>query len=133
MENKETFNYTYSAKEQEEIKAIRNKYVAKEETEDKMTQLRRLDNNATQKATVLSLVFGIVGALILGIGMSLAMTEIGKILALSEFTSMLIGISIGIVGIVLISLAYPLYNKILKIEREKIAPEIIRLTDELMK
>ena len=133
MENKETFNYTYSAKEQEEIKAIRNKYVAKEETEDKMTQLRRLDNNATQKATVLSLVFGIVGALILGIGMSLAMTEIGKILALSEFTSMLIGISIGIVGIVLISLAYPLYNKILKIEREKIAPEIIRLTDDLLK
>ncbi len=133
MENKETFNYTYSAKEQEEIKAIRNKYVAKEETEDKMTQLRRLDNNATQKATVVSLVFGIVGALILGIGMSLAMTEIGKILALSEFTSMLIGISIGIVGIVLVSLAYPLYNKILKIEREKIAPEIIRLTDELMK
>ena len=133
MENKETFNYTYSAKEQEEIKAIRNKYVAKEETEDKMTQLRRLDNNATQKATVVSLVFGIVGALILGIGMSLAMTEIGKILALSEFTSMLIGISIGIVGIVLISLAYPLYNKVLKIEREKIAPEIIRLTDELMK
>ena len=133
MENKETFNYTYSAKEQEEIKAIRNKYVAKEETEDKMTQLRRLDNNATQKATVVSLVFGIVGALILGIGMSLAMTEIGKILALSEFTSMLIGISIGIVGIVLISLAYPLYNKILKIEREKIAPEIIRLTDELLK
>lgn len=133
MENKETFNYTYSAKEQEEIKAIRNKYVAKEETEDKMTQLRRLDNNATQKATVVSLVFGIVGALILGIGMSLAMTEIGKILALSEFTSMLIGISIGIVGIVLVSLAYPLYNKVLKIEREKIAPEIIRLTDELMK
>jgi len=133
MENKETFNYTYSAKEQEEIKAIRNKYVAKEETEDKMTQLRRLDNNATQKATVVSLVFGIVGAMILGIGMSLAMTEIGKILALSEFTSMLIGISIGIVGIVLVSLAYPLYNKILKIEREKIAPEIIRLTDELMK
>ena len=133
MENKETFNYTYSAKEQEEIKAIRNKYVAKEETEDKMTQLRRLDNNATQKATVVSLVFGIVGALILGIGMSLAMTEIGKILALSEFTSMLIGISIGIVGIVLVSLAYPLYNKILKIEREKIAPEILRLTDELMK
>ncbi|MBR2069897.1 MAG: hypothetical protein IJ981_00570, partial [Clostridia bacterium] len=122
-----------SAKEQEEIKAIRNKYVAKEETEDKMTQLRRLDNNATQKATVVSLVFGIVGALILGIGMSLAMTEIGKILALSEFTSMLIGISIGIVGIVLVSLAYPLYNKILKIERERIAPEIIRLTDELMK
>ena len=133
MENKETFNYTYSAKEQEEIKAIRNKYVAKEETEDKMTQLRRLDNNATQKATVVSLVFGIVGALILGIGMSLAMTEIGKILALSEFTSMLIGISIGIVGIVLVSLAYPLYNKVLKIEREKIAPEIIRLADELMK
>jgi len=133
MENKESFNYTYSAKEQEEIKAIRKKYAVQEKTEDKMAQLRRLDAAVTQKATSVSLVFGVIGALILGMGMSLAMTDIGKIIGLAGGMAMLIGILIGIVGIVLVSVAYPIYNSIIKKEREKIAPEIIRLTDELMK
>ena len=135
MENKEkeTFNYTYSAKEQEEIKAIRKKYAAPEQAEDKMAQLRRLDAAVTQKATSVSLVFGVIGALILGLGMSLAMTDIGKIIGLFGGMAMLVGILIGIIGIVLVSGAYPIYNSIIKKEREKIAPEIIRLTDELMK
>ena len=133
MENKESFNYTYSAKEQEEIKAIRKKYAAPEETEDKMAQLRRLDAGVTQKAQAVSLVFGVIGALILGMGMSLAMTDIGKMIGLAGGMAMLVGILIGIVGILLISVAYPIYNSIIKKEREKIAPEIIRLTDELMK
>lgn len=133
MENKETFNYTYSAKEQDEIKAIRKKYATPEETEDKMAQLRRLDAGVTQKASVISLVFGVIGALILGFGMSLAMTDLGEILGSYRGMAMLIGIIIGVVGIVLVSLAYPLYNRIVKKEHEKIAPEIIRLTDELMK
>ena len=133
MENKKSFNYTYSAKEQEEIKAIRKKYAAPEETEDKMAQLRRLDAGVTQKAQAVSLVFGVIGALILGMGMSLAMTDIGRMVGLLGGMAMLVGILIGIVGIVLISVAYPIYNRIIKKEREKIAPEIIRLTDELMK
>ncbi|MBR4023480.1 MAG: hypothetical protein IKI94_12980 [Ruminococcus sp.] len=122
MENKETFSYTYSAKEQEEIKKIREKYVPKEA--DKMEQLRRLDASVTQKGTVISLVVGIVGALILGTGMSMCMvwTEL-----------FVLGIIVGIVGIVMVSAAYPLYSYVTKKEREKIAPEIIRLTDELMK
>lgn len=133
MENreKETFNYTYSAKEQEEIKAIRKKYAAPEKTEDKMTQLRRLDAAVTQKATTASLVFGMIGALIMGIGMSLIMTDIGKMLGTT--LALMIGIGVGIIGIVLVCMAYPIYNRILKKEREKIAPEIIRLSDELMK
>ena len=135
MENreKETFNYIYSAKEQEEIKAIRKKYAAQERTEDKMAQLRRLDASVTQKASIYSLVVGIIGALILGTGMSLAMTELGKIIGLQGETAILTGILIGIIGIVLVCIAYPIYNQIIKKEREKIAPEIIRLTDELMK
>ena len=122
MENKETFSYTYSAKEQEEIKKIREKYVPKEA--DKMEQLRRLDASVTQKGTVISLVVGIIGALILGTGMSMCMvwTEL-----------FVLGIIVGIVGIVMVSAAYPLYSYVTKKEREKIAPEIIRLTDELMK
>ena len=133
MEKKETFNYTYSAKEQEEIRAIRKKYATPAQTEDKMAQLRRLDAAVTQKATSVSLVFGVIGALILGTGMSLAMTDIGKYLGLVGGMSMLIGILIGMVGIVLVCVAYPIYNCIVKKEREKIAPEILRLTDELMK
>lgn len=133
MENNETFTLTYSAKEQEEIKAIRKKYATPEQTEDKMAQLHRLDAAVTQKATSVSLVFGVIGALILGMGMSLALTDIGKMIGLAGGMAMLMGILIGMVGIVLVSLAYPLYNRIIKKERKKIAPEILRLTDELMK
>ena len=131
MGNNEGFNYTYSAKEQEEIKVIRKKYAASEETEDKMTQLRRLDASVYSKASTAALAVGIVGALIMGIGMSLVMTDIGAVLG--TVLAMIIGISIGVVGIVLVCLAYPIYNRTLKKEREKIAPEILRLTDELMK
>ena len=133
MNNKESFNYTYSAKEQEEIKSIRQKYVSEDKSEDKMTQLRRLDSSVTKKAATVSVVFGIIGALILGSGMSLAMTEISEILGLQRGFAMPAGIIIGIVGIALVCAAYPLYNHIMKKEREKIAPEIIRLTDELIK
>ncbi len=133
MENKETFNYTYSAKEQQEIKAIRKKYEAPEQTEDKMEQLRRLDATVTQKATTVSLVFGVIGALLLGFGMSLAMTNLGEIFGSYKGMAMLLGIIIGTLGIALVCVAYPLYNRTIKKEREKIAPEIIRLTDELMK
>ena len=133
MENKEkeTFNYTYSAKEQEEIKAIRKKYAVPEETEDKMAQLRRLDAGVYSKATTAALVVGIIGALIMGIGMSLVMTEIGAFLGTA--LAMVVDIGLGVIGIILVCLAYPLYNRTLKKEREKIAPEILRLTDELMK
>ncbi len=122
MENKETFSYTYSASEQEEIKKIREKYAPKEA--DKMEQLRRLDASVTQKGTVISLVVGIIGALILGVGMSMCMV----------WTELFVfGIIVGVIGIAAVSLAYPLYNYVTKKEREKIAPEIIQLTDELMK
>ena len=131
MEKKETesFNYTYSAKQQDEIKAIRKKYEAPEE--NKMEQLRRLDASVTQKATVRSMTVGIIGALIMGLGMSITMTDIGAVFG--SFLSMMIGIVIGIVGIVLVCLAYPTYHRTLKAERERIAPEILRLSDELMK
>lgn len=132
MGNKEIFNYTYSAKEQDEIKAIRKKYAAPEETEDKMAQLRRLDAGVTQKATLVSLVFGIIGALVLGFGMSLTMSELSNVLGMSTNLAMAVGVITGLVGILLVSLAYPIYNRTIKKERQRIAPEILRLTDELM-
>ena len=131
MENKEGFEFTYSAKEQEEIKRIRKKYAAPAEEEDKMAQLRRLDAGVYSKATTAALVIGIIGALVMGLGMSIVMTDIGA--ALGTILAMIVGVGIGVIGIVLICLAYPMYTRTLKKEREKIAPEIIRLTDELMK
>ena len=127
------FQYTYSAKEQAELKRIRDKYTAPTETEDKMTRLRRLDASATNTAQAVALVFGVIGTLILGFGMSLVMTELAESLGISEDAAMVIGIIVGIVGGILASLAYPIYNAIVKAKRKKLAPEIIRLTDELIK
>lgn len=128
MENKDTFKMTYSAQQQEEVNQIRQKYAPKEP--DKMEQLRALDASVEKKATAVSIAVGVIGTLILGIGMSLAMSDFGAILGSAAF---IVGIIIGIVGIAVLGCAYPLYNRTLKKEREKIAPEILKLTDELMK
>ena len=127
------FTYTYSAKEQAELKRIRDKYTAPTEVEDKMARLRRLDASVTNTAQAVALVFGVIGALILGVGMSLCMTDLGEILGSYKDMAMVIGIIVGVVGGVLASLAYPIYNAIVKAKRKKLAPEIIRLTGELMK
>ena len=134
MENKNTdssFQYTYSAKEQDEIRRIREKYQSKEE--DGISKLRKMDVRVSQKATVVSLVLGILGALVMGTGMSLVMTDLSVILGLTGVVGMVIGGFIGVIGIILVALAYPVYNKVLKKEREKIASEILRLTEELLK
>ena len=122
-ENREGFSYTYSAEEQQELKRIREKYLPKEE--NKMEQLRSLDSKATGKATMIAIIIGVIGALLLGVGMCCTMVWQGK-----WFVP---GIFIGIIGIGIVAIAYPIYNKTLKTEREKIAPEVLRLTEELLK
>ena len=121
--SKNNFEYTYSASQQEEIKRIRNKYIPHEE--DKMEQLRRLDESVTKKGTVISLIVGIISTLVLGIGMCCCLVWADRFFVL--------GIIVGIVGIAGISLAYPIYAYVTKKERERIAPQIIRLSDELLK
>jgi hypothetical protein len=123
-----SFEYTYSAEQQKEVEEIRKKYLPKEE--DKMEQLRKLHAIPTQKAQAASLAVGIIGALIMGTGMSLAMTDIGAALG---SLAMVLGIFAGVAGMVLAALAYPTYNQVLRKQREKIAPEILRLSDELLK
>ena len=124
----ETFHFTYSAAQQAEVEKIRKKYVCEEE--NKLEQLRRLDRSVYKKGKVCSTVLGTIGALVMGTGMSLAMTELG---ARIGDLGMLVGIIVGVVGMVLVALAYPVYNYTVKKERERIAPEILRLTDELMR
>ena len=134
MKDKNTesgFSYTYSATEQEEIRKIREKYQPKKE--DDMGRLRKLDAKVTQKATISSLVIGIIGALIMGTGMSLVMTDLGLILGLQGDISITIGVTVGILGMILAGAAYPTYCKVLKKEREKAAPEILRISESLIK
>lgn len=125
-EKKETFHYTYSAKEQEEIKIIRNKYVSPTKEEISMEQLRRLDRSATQGAAVVSMTIGIIGLLIMGAGMCCTM--------LPEWQPYFIpGIIAGIIGIAAVIAAYPIYVHMVKRKRTKLAPEIMRLSEELLK
>lgn len=128
MENREnSFNFTYSAAQQEEVRKIRDKYLAKEES--KLEHLRKLDRVPYQKAQTAALTIGILGTLILGLGMSLCMTELSGFLGGYAW---FVGIPVGLSGIALVALAYPVYNRILKRERQRIAPEILRLSEELM-
>ena len=131
--NKSGFSYTYSAKEQAEIRKIRAKYTVPNKTEDKLARLRRLDASVTQAAQAVAILLGVIGTLILGAGMSLCLVEFEEFLGMQKEVAMSVGIGIGVVGGVLASLAYPVYNAVVKHRRKKLAPEIIRLTDELLK
>lgn len=128
MENKDTFKMTYSAEQQEEVNQIRQKYAPEEP--DKMAKLRALDAGVEKKASMAAIAVGVIGTLILGLGMSLIMSDFGAILGSAAF---FVGILIGVSGIAVLGCVYPLYNRTLKKEREKIAPEILKLTDELLK
>ena len=128
MENNHSFEYNYSAAQKQEVEAIRKKYLPKEE--DKMEQLRRLHYSATQKAQAASIALGVIGTLIFGLGLSLCLTDLSGFLG---GTAMFVGIPVGLGGLVMLALAYPVYNAVLRRERKKIAPEILRLTEDLLK
>ncbi len=125
-EKKETFTYTYSAKEQEEIKHIRDKYAPPTKEEASMERLRRLDASTTKGATAVSLTIGIISALLMGVGMCCAMVPGWE----QYFYP---GIAVGIVGIIGIISAWPIYKRMVQRKRAKLAPEIMRLSDELIK
>lgn len=118
-----SFSYSYSAKEQEEIKAIRAKYIPKEE--NKLERLRRLDAGATRKGTITALTLGILSALLLGLGMSCTLVWAGK--------WFIPGIVIGVLGIAGMVSAYPLYKHLVRKERARLTQEILQLTDELLR
>ena len=119
--NKETFEYTYSAEQQAEIEKIRAKYVP--QTDSKLEQLRKLDASVTKPGTIIGIALGVIGCLILGGGMSCSL--------LGEGIVFVIGVILGSIGIVLMGFAYPMYKKITEKQRERIAPQILALTEEL--
>jgi hypothetical protein len=88
-----------------------------------MEQLRRLDESATKPGTIAALVVGVLGTLTLGVGMCCTMLWADRFFVP--------GIVIGVVGLCAVGGAFPLYNHITKKQREKLAPDILRLTEEL--
>lgn len=122
MEDKETFYYNYSARQQTEVQKIRDKYIEKEE--DKLTKLRRLDQQVTRPGLIVSLLLGVVSTLVFGLGMCCTM-----VWTADWFVP---GIIIGVIGMIGMALSYPVYVKITRHQRKKLAPEIIALSDELL-
>lgn len=123
MEKDTTFEYTYSSERQKEIEAIRRKYEPK--TEDKMEQLRKLDRDTEKKGTIAAIIVGVIGLLIFGTGLSMAMVW--------KETLLVAGSLMGVIGMILIALALPVYKVVTKKQREKVAPQILALSEELMK
>ena len=106
--------------EQEEIRRIREKYQPRETS--KLERLRELDRSVTRKGTAAALTLGVLGLLILGTGMSLCLV----------WAMYLPGIPLGLAGMALAGMAYPVCQRINRRERERLAPEILRLTEELL-
>lgn len=104
---------------------IANEYARKGAT--KVTQLKKLDAKAKKPATIFAYTFGIVGALVLGVGMCLSMKIIG------EGTAWMVGLGIvvGIVGIAMVGANYPIYKALLKKGKEKYASDILALAKEI--
>lgn len=119
------FNYKYSApteEERREIDSIRRQYSNEEPTESKIERLRRLDSLVKNTATIWSLVLGVVGILIFGLGLTMIL----------EWAIWLWGIVLMVVGSVLMSIAYPVYKWVLKKYKNRYGEEILRLSEELL-
>ena len=129
MNTENTFHYTYNATENQQILQIRNKYLPHEKTG--LEELKALDSKVKRPANVFAWIFGSLSAIIMGAGMSLVMTDIGAILGLTE--TLIPGIAIGAVGLVLVLTTYPICKKLLASRKKKYAPQILELSERVMK
>lgn len=113
------------------VEKIRTQYVEKEVTE--LDGLRALDAKVKRPANVFAYTFGSMGAIIMGAGMSLVMEEtVASWLSLGASAAMAIGIAVGIVGLAMTLVNYPIYGKILSSRRKKYAGEIIALSEKII-
>ena len=123
--NDNKFNYNYSAERHEEVSRIREKYLPKEQqeqaAENKLERLRRLDSSCESKAQTAGLVLGIVGVLVFGLSMCCFLV----------WEQYILGTLIAVVGIPMMVLAKPVYDRVLAKARAQAAPEILRLSQEL--
>ena len=123
MENSNVFSYQYSAKQNREVEHIRRKYLPKEE--NKMETLRKLDARVQMAGTIPSLCIGVVGALVFGLGMCFFLDVFA---GAAWLTALLM-----VLGAVIMIPAYPIYRRIARKTKAELTPEILRLSEEIMK
>lgn len=119
--NENAFSYTYSAPCNQEVLNIRKKYLPKEET--KLEELKRLDSLVQNSGVMESLILGVGGCLVFGLGLCLAMKVIGN--------AMWLGILLNLIGTVGMIFAYPVNRKIYNKVKTEHTPRILELTAEL--
>ena len=120
MDKNEKFEYTYSPKKQTELENIRRKY-SDDPEETKMDKLRRLDKSVTRPGKAIAVALGIIGTLTMGVGMCCVM----------EWDIFVPGIIIGVIGMAIMGTAYPVFKAVTALRKKKIAPEILRLAEEI--
>lgn len=121
MNNEVIFRYNYSAEQNKEVQAIRNRYLPKEES--KFDELKRLDRCVQSAGMIQALSIGIVGCLVFGLGMCLAMQVIGS--------SSAFGVFLGMIGVIVMIFAYPVYRIFFGKAKEKHKFRILELAAEL--
>ena len=124
MNQENTFSYKYSAKENKEVQEIRKKYLP--QGESKLDELKRLDEYVQNSGVLEGLCIGIGGLLVFGLGMCLSMQVIGNGVLMTA-----LGVLFGIVGIIGMVAAYPVYRSVFRKTKEKYTPKILELTAEL--
>lgn len=111
------------------VQKIRTQYTEKEHTQ--LDALRELDAKVKRPANVFAYIFGSISAIIMGCDMSLVMTDIGSMISMTN--TMIPGIVIGVVGMAMALINYPMYNGILNSRKKKYADQIMKLSDKIMK
>ena len=111
------------------VQKIRTQYTEKQHTE--LDALKALDTKVKRPANIFAYIYGSVSAIIMGAGMSLVMTEIGAAIGLAS--AMVPGIVIGVAGMGMALSTYPIYKKMLDGRKKKYAPEILKLSEKIMK
>ena len=107
---------------------IRTQYM--EKTPSELDALRALDAKVKRPANVFAYIFGSISAIVMGAGMSLVMTDIGATIGITS--ALVPGIAIGVVGLGMALLTYPMYKGILNSRKKKYGAEILTLSDKIM-
>ena len=111
------------------VEKIRSQYMEQERTG--LDELKALDAKVKKPAKVFGYTCGSIGAIVMGAGMSLVMTDIGSLLGMTE--TLIPGIAVGVVGLAMSCTAYPIYKKILNSRKKKYAGKIVELSERIMK
>ncbi len=109
------------------VSKIRSQYTEKTATE--LDALCKLDSKVKRPANIAAYAIGTLGAIVMGCGMSLVMTDIGETLSVAN--PMAIGTAIGLIGMAIAIVNYPIYKGILASRKKKYAADIIALSDRL--